>query len=140
MLPAVLFMVVYKICCHNGRLPRTSVFTEQSIFRCPLVYKIFKEGIESMFSFVTVKLLLYLSQRHDQSKAKPMIFSQRKHTYVTSMQISEGFCLIKFLFCFAKPLYQIKDILYSSLFAEKSCFNMFFVKCFFCIYQNGFCP
>lgn len=43
MLQWVLFMVVYKICCQNGRLPRTlALFMDSPVFTCPFMHQIKK--------------------------------------------------------------------------------------------------
>lgn len=64
----VLFMVVYKICRHSGRLPANSlVFWNQSlILRCPLVHT-FLRRCKGMFSWVIVTSpLTFHNDRTDQ--------------------------------------------------------------------------
>lgn len=54
MLQWVLFMVVYKICCQNGRLPRTSaLFMDSPAFTCPFVCQILKSQKFQLYAFKT---------------------------------------------------------------------------------------
>lgn len=77
-----------------------------------------------MFSFVTVKLPLSFTTTWSV-KAKCMKFSQRKHTCVTSMQISIRFCLF---FCVVLHNLFIRLRMFSAL---PSLLRKVILMCFF---------